>query len=159
MKHRPIGNTGMLTSVLSFGFWATYGVKDELKDSAGVEHAKELLTIARKAGVNLYDNAEVYGETVGDAETIMGEAIAQLSKEDPELWRRSDILVTTKIFWGGKGLNEKGLSRKHIQEGLTKSLERLQMGEWDRLWLSLANFSSLDYCTLVSTLEEGKPVH
>jgi voltage-dependent potassium channel beta subunit len=49
-----------------------------------------------------------------------------LAKEDPELWRRSDVVITTKLFWGGKGLNEKGLSRKHIIEGMDKSLKRLQ---------------------------------
>lgn len=56
----------------------------------------------------------------------MGAAISQLREEDPEKWRRSDLVITTKIFWGGSGYNEKGLSRKHIREGLDKSLERLQ---------------------------------
>ena len=30
----------------------------------------------------------------------------------------SDIIITTKLFWGGKGLNERGLSKKHIMEGI-----------------------------------------
>lgn len=33
-------------------------------------------------------------------------------------WKRSDYVISTKIFWGGKGVNDKGLSRKHIVEGL-----------------------------------------
>ena len=57
----------------------------------------------------------------------MGEALAQLADAHPELWRRSDILVTTKIFWGGDGVNEKGLSRKHVLEGIDHALERLQL--------------------------------
>ena len=32
-------------------------------------------------------------------------------------WKRSDVVVSTKIFWGGSGPNDKGLSRKHIIEG------------------------------------------
>jgi voltage-dependent potassium channel beta subunit len=63
----------------------------------------------------------------GEAERIMGEAIAQLRQEDPVTWRRSDLIITTKIFWGGDGVNEEGLSRKHIREGIDASLTRLQM--------------------------------
>jgi voltage-dependent potassium channel beta subunit len=74
----------------------------------------------------LFDNAEVYGNPRGEAERIMGEAMSQLRRENPENWKRSDILVTTKIFWGGDGVNEKGLSRKHISEGMTAALKRLQ---------------------------------
>eukprot|EP00811_Abedinium_folium_P001828 NODE_11675_length_1271_cov_12.799825.p1 GENE.NODE_11675_length_1271_cov_12.799825~~NODE_11675_length_1271_cov_12.799825.p1 ORF type:complete len:397 (+),score=89.49 NODE_11675_length_1271_cov_12.799825:169-1191(+) len=88
--------------------------------------AKECLKVARDAGINLFDNAETYGTSVGLAEEIMGEAIAALRAEDPDKWRRSDILITTKIFWGGNGVNECGLSVKHIREGLSASLKRLR---------------------------------
>ena len=77
--------------------------------------------------MNLFDNAETYGEPVGAAEVIMGTAIKELQAEDAVLWRRSDLVLTTKIFWGGDGVNELGLSRKHLNEGLTASLERLQL--------------------------------
>ena len=50
----------------------------------------------------------------------------RLQQESPELWRRSELVLTTKIFWGGTGVNERGLSRKHMREGLLASLERLQ---------------------------------
>lgn len=42
-------------------------------------------------------------------------------------WKRSDFVLSTKVFWGGKGPNDRGLSRKHIIEGLTASLSRLQL--------------------------------
>jgi voltage-dependent potassium channel beta subunit len=42
-------------------------------------------------------------------------------------WDRTDLVVSTKIFWGGDGPNDCGLSRKHIVEGTKASLERLQM--------------------------------
>ena len=77
--------------------------------------------------MNLFDNAETYGQPQGEAERVMGEAISRLQQADPSLWRRSELIVTTKIFWGGSGVNEVGLSRKHIMEGMNASLDRLQM--------------------------------
>ncbi len=127
MYYRMLGNTGLQASVLSYGFWATYGVKDGLTEDEGIAMAKRCLSIARKAGVNLFDNSEAYGEPMGEAERIMGEALTQLEEEDPEAWRRSDLLITTKVFWGGRGVNECGLSRKHIMEGLDAGLDRLQL--------------------------------
>uniref|UniRef100_A0A8C8SUV1 Potassium voltage-gated channel subfamily A regulatory beta subunit 3 n=1 Tax=Pelusios castaneus TaxID=367368 RepID=A0A8C8SUV1_9SAUR len=71
--------------------------------------AENVLTIAYENGVNLFDTAEVY-------------ASASLSSS-----RRSSYVVTTKIYWGGQAETERGLSRKHIIEGLRGSLDRLQM--------------------------------
>ncbi len=127
MPHRMLGGTGLQVSVLSYGFWATFGAKEGLSDEAGIQQAMACLKTARAHGVNLFDNAEVYGSPRGEAERIMGEAIARLAQDDPNAWRRSDILVTTKIFWGGDGVNEKGLSRKHIIEGAVDALDRLQV--------------------------------
>ena len=87
MAYRMLGNTGLQVSVLSYGFWATFGVKDGLTGDAGVERAKDCLRVAREAGVNLFDNAEVYGNPRGAAEAVMGEAIAQLAAEAPEAWK------------------------------------------------------------------------
>jgi len=86
-----------------------------------------VLRICRKAGINFFDNAEAYGKEQGDAEIIMGKAMKTLKEEDPKAWRRSEIVVSTKLFWGPGGVNCKGLSRKHIMEGITASLERLQL--------------------------------
>ena len=127
MFYRMLGNTGLQVSVLSYGFWATFGVKEGLNDEEGIAMAKKCLHTARKGGVNLFDNAEVYGSPRGEAERIMGEAMAQLRAEDPQLWRRLDVIITTKIFWGGDGVNEKGLSRKHIYEGIDAACSRLQV--------------------------------
>merc|ERR550532_302078 len=88
--------------------------------------AKQCLTVARDSGINLFDNAEAYGTPKGAAEAIMGQAIEELRKEDPVKWRRSDILISTKIFWGGDGVNENGLSRKHIIEGVDAAIKRLR---------------------------------
>mmetsp|Transcript_16105 Transcript_16105/g.20636 ORF Transcript_16105/g.20636 Transcript_16105/m.20636 type:complete len:281 (-) Transcript_16105:434-1276(-) len=64
----------------------------------------------------------------------MGAAIAELMEEDPESWRRSDLVITTKIFWGGDGVNEKGLSKKHIMEGVENSLKNLKLSYVDLLF-------------------------
>ena len=97
MYYRMLGNTGLQVSVLAYGFWATFGAKDDLTDQQGIDMAKKCLLLARDNGVNLFDNAETYGNPVGEAERIMGEALRQLREEDPSKWRRSDILVTTKV--------------------------------------------------------------
>jgi voltage-dependent potassium channel beta subunit len=103
-------------------------------DQEGIEMAKKILTIARNGGINLFDNAETYGNPVGEAERIFGHAYKQLREESPDLWRRSDVLITTKLFWGGNGLNERGLSRKHIREGMNASLQRLQLDYVDLIY-------------------------
>ena len=43
MYYRMMGNTGVQVSVLSYGFWATYGIKDRLSGKEGVKTAKELM--------------------------------------------------------------------------------------------------------------------
>ena len=85
-------------SLSHIGFWATFGVKDDLTDQQGIDVAKDCLRVARNAGVNLFDNAEAYGNPNGEAERIMGEAIKQLHEEDPVKWRRSDLIITTKVI-------------------------------------------------------------
>jgi len=121
MEYRLLGGTGLKISTLSFGFWATFGVKE------GVERCVSVMRICRNAGVNFFDNAEAYGTKCGDAEIIMGQSLQILKKEDAIKWRRSDIVISTKIFFGGSGQNEKGLSRKHVVEGIKACLERLQL--------------------------------
>ena len=58
----------------------------------------------------------------------MGQAIRELG------WKRSDLVISTKIFWGGPGPNDKGLSRKHIVEGTKASLKRLDTDYVDILY-------------------------
>lgn len=112
MEYRYLGSTGLQVSALSFGAWVTFGGQlDE-------EQALAIMETAIQGGVNFFDNAEAYGR--GQAETIMGHVIKRAG------WKRSDLVLSTKIFWGGTGPNDRGLSRKHILEGLEASLARLQ---------------------------------
>lgn len=111
MKYRFLGNSGLKVSELSFGSWVTFG------SQVDIDKAVKLMTIAYDAGVNFFDNAEVYND--GDAEMIMGEVIKKTG------WKQHDLVLSTKIFWGGDGPNLQGLSRKHIIEGMDASLKRM----------------------------------
>jgi len=113
MEYRFLGKSGLKVSALSLGAWVTYG------GQVGEEIATECMQAAYEAGVNFFDNAEAYAG--GRAETVMGNVIKKAG------WKRSDLVVSTKIFWGGKGPNDNGLSRKHLLEGVDASLKRLQM--------------------------------
>ncbi|XP_072223092.1 voltage-gated potassium channel subunit beta-2-like [Leuresthes tenuis] len=113
MIYRNLGKSGLRVSCLGLGTWVTFGgqITDEV--------AEELMTFAYENGINLFDTAEVYNS--GKAEVVLGSIIKKKG------WRRSSLVITTKIFWGGKAEMERGLSRKHIIEGLRASLDRLQL--------------------------------
>ncbi|KAM9834706.1 voltage-gated potassium channel subunit beta-2-like isoform 1-T1 [Syngnathus typhle] len=113
MPYRYLGKTGLRVSCLGLGTWVTFGsqISDEMADS--------LMTLAYDNGINLFDTAEIYAS--GRAETTLGNILEKKS------WRRSSYVVTTKIYWGGQAETERGLSRKHIIEGLRGSLARLKL--------------------------------
>jgi len=95
-----------------------------------------MMKLAFEHGVNFFDNAEAYGG--GLAETNMGAAIA--TGIAASTWSREDLVITTKIFFGAKGLvaeagpNDQGLGRKHIVEGTKASLKRLGLDYVDVLF-------------------------
>jgi voltage-dependent potassium channel beta subunit len=120
MEYRYLGNSGLQVSTLSLGAWVTYG------GQVGEEVAFQCMDTAVKAGVNFFDNAEAYAH--GEAETVMGKVIKKAG------WKRSDLVISTKIFWGGRGPNDTGLSRKHVIEGTIASLERMQLDYVDLLF-------------------------
>ncbi|PSQ72768.1 MAG: aldo/keto reductase, partial [Bacteroidetes bacterium QH_6_64_77] len=113
MKYRTLGASGLKVSALSYGSWVTFG------DQVDTERAAECMQVAYDHGVNFFDNAEAYSD--GQSERMMGEIIRENG------WDRTDLVVSTKIFWGGEGPNDRGLSRKHVVEGTMAALERLQM--------------------------------
>ena len=119
MNYRRLGRSGLKVSELSFGSWVTYG--NQLGESA----ARECMAAAFDAGVNFFDNAEVYAK--GNAESIMGEALKRLG------WRRSSYIVSTKFFWGlNDGPNERNtLNRKYLLQAIDGSLKRLQLDHVD----------------------------
>lgn len=119
MNYRRLGRAGLQVSELSFGSWVTYGAQ------TNVDAAVELMKAAYEAGVNFFDNAEVYAR--GQSEEIMGAALKRLG------WRRSSYLVSTKFYWGlNPGPNERNtLNRKYLLEAIDGSLARLQLDHVD----------------------------
>ena len=122
MNYRRLGRSGLKVSELSFGSWVTYG--NQLGEAA----ARECMAAAFDAGVNFFDNAEVYAK--GNAESIMGEALKRLG------WRRSSYIVSTKFFWGlNDGPNERNtLNRKYLLQAIDGSLKRLQLDYVDLVY-------------------------
>ncbi len=120
MEYRRLGRSGLKVSAISLGAWVTYG------SQVGEDVAYACMTEAFERGVNFFDNAEAYAS--GKAEAIMGNVIRRAG------WKRSDVVISTKLFWGGKGPNDKGLSRKRIVEGTERSLARLQLDYVDLLF-------------------------
>ncbi len=125
MEYRYLGKSGLQVSALSLGAWVTYG------GQVGEEIALECMQAAIDVGVNFFDNAEAYAE--GKAETVMGKVIKKAG------WKRSDLVISTKIFWGGRGPNDIGLSRKHVIEGALAALDRLQLDYVDLIFCHRAD--------------------
>ncbi len=110
MIYRRMGRSGLKLSVFSIGSWVTYGSQ---VDAGGT---RACLLAAIEGGVNFIDNAEAYAQ--GQAEVAVGKVVAEL--------RRDSLVLSSKVFWGGDGPNETGLSRKHVTEACHAALRRLQ---------------------------------
>ena len=118
MQYNKLGKAGIRLSELSFGSWITFGKQ------LGLDEVKKLMHTAFDYGVNFFDTAEGYAH--GEAESLFGAAIKE--------FRREDLVLSTKIFWGGTGPNDTGLSYKHLLEGTKNSLRRLQTDYVDLLF-------------------------
>lgn len=124
MEYRFLGRTGLQVSALSLGGWLTYG------GHVDEEATFACMKAAHECGVNFFDCAEAYAG--GESERVMGAAIKKFG------WKRNDLVISTKIYWGGHNgdnpVNNKGLSRKHIVEGMAASLERLDLAYVDLIY-------------------------
>jgi len=124
MNYRQMGKSGLRVSELCLGAM-TFGRETTETDSF------QILDRFVEAGGNFIDTADVYSE--GISEEILGRWL----KGNP----RADYVIATKVrFNMGPGTNDFGLSRKHILDGVEKSLRRLgtdyidiyQIHKWDR---------------------------
>lgn len=119
MNYRRLGKSGLKVSELSFGSWITFanqienGISDKLMD------------IAYDAGVNFFDNAEVYA--AGKSEEVMGDILKKKN------WARDTYIVSSKAFFGagGKLPTQVGLHRKHLIEACEAALKRLKVDYLD----------------------------
>jgi voltage-dependent potassium channel beta subunit len=126
MQYRRLGRAGLQVSELSLGSWVTYHNQVDTKT------ATEMLAAAFDAGINFFDNAEVYAQ--GESEVVMGQAFKALG------WNRLDYIVSSKFFWGltRDGVtttNRKDtLNRKYLMQAVDGSLKRLQLEHIDLIY-------------------------
>lgn len=119
MNYRRLGKSGLQVSELSFGSWITFA--NQIEDGT----SDRLMDIAYDAGVNFFDNAEVYA--AGKSEEVMGDILKKKG------WARDTYIVSSKAFFGagGKIPTQRGLHRKHLVEACEAALKRLQMDYLD----------------------------
>ncbi len=130
MEYRQLGDSGLRVSTVTLGTMGFGGTGwASPVGNIDVEGARRQISLARDAGVNLFDTADVYSN--GLSEEILGQALGS---------DRDEILIATKVrFPMGDGPNDAGLSRHHIIRGAEASLRRLgtdhidlyQLHEWD----------------------------
>ncbi len=116
MQHVNLGRCGLRVSRIclgAFGFgdpgWQAW-VLDEARARPVIRRAIEL-------GINFFDTADFYSN--GESETVLGRALGEVS-------RREEVVVCTKAFHPtGPGVNERGLSRRHLFHAIDRSLSKL----------------------------------
>jgi voltage-dependent potassium channel beta subunit len=114
MEYRRVGKSGLKVSELSFGSWVTFG------SQVDIDKAVDCMAAAYDAGVNFFDNAEVYNK--GKSELVMGAALKKLG------WERDSYILSSKVMWGAKENpkpTQMGLSRKHLVEACYQACERM----------------------------------
>ncbi len=126
MQYRRLGRAGLQVSELSLGSWVTY------HNQVDTKAAIEMLAAAFDAGINFFDNAEVYAQ--GESEVVMGQAFKALG------WNRLDYIVSSKFFWGLQRdgvttTNRKDtLNRKYLMQAVDGSLKRMQLEHLDLIY-------------------------
>ncbi|WP_433468424.1 aldo/keto reductase family protein [Spirillospora sp. CA-128828] len=110
MEFRNLGRSGLKISEIAYGNWLTHG--SQVEEDA----ARACVRTALDEGITTFDTADVYAGT--RAEEVLGRAL--------EGQRREGLEIFTKVYWPtGPGVNDRGLSRKHIFQSIHGSLRRL----------------------------------
>jgi len=113
MRYRPLGNSGLLVSVVGLGC-NNFGSRVDLNGTRAVVDA------AIEAGINFFDTADTYGNK-GGSETLLGHVLRS---------RRDEVVLATKFGndMGGIYSPDYGArtSRRYIRKAVEGSLSRLQ---------------------------------
>ena len=126
MEYRRLGKSGLRVSELSYGSWVTFSFQlDKSKAKKTMKHAYD-------AGINFFDNAEVYA--AGESEKIMGAALKELGL------KRDTYTVSSKVFFGGQLVTQRGLNAKHIRDGCDAALKRLKLDYLDLFFCHRPDF-------------------
>ena len=126
MEYRRLGKSGLRVSELSYGSWVTFSFQlDKAKAKKTMKHAYD-------AGINFFDNAEVYAAC--ESEKIMGDALKELDLG------RDTYIVSSKVFFGGQAVSQRGLNTKHIRDGCDAALKRLKLDYLDLFFCHRPDF-------------------
>lgn len=108
MDYRTVGRTGVKVSPLCFGTMSFGDTADEAESG-------RLFRAVRGAGITFFDCADVYAG--GRSEEILGRLVRG---------ERDALILTSKAFGRtGEGVNDRGLSRRHLTRAVEASLKRL----------------------------------
>ena len=140
MEYVRLGSTGLKVSRLCLGCM-TFGSSKWRSWVLDEADAMPFFRKAVEAGVNFFDTADVYSQ--GESERVTGKALKEYAK-------RHEVVIATKVNGPmGADANNRGLSRKHILDGIDRSLARLGVD-----YVDLYQIHRFDYETPIEeTLE------
>ena len=140
MDHVRLGKTGLKVSRLCLGCMS-FGSSKWRSWVLDAPDARPFIEKALEGGINFFDTADVYSQ--GESEKVVGQALKDFAK-------RHEVVIATKVNGPmGKDANNRGLSRKHIMDGIDRSLTRLQTD-----YVDLYQIHRFDYETPIEeTLE------
>ncbi len=118
MEYVNLGSTGVKVSRICLGCMS---LGNDSPWKLELNQARPLVKRAIDLGINFFDTANIYSH--GRSEEITGECLKDY---------RNDVIVATKVYYEmGEGPNDRGLSRRHIQQQIRASLKRLNMSNVD----------------------------
>ncbi len=130
MEFINLGKTGLKVSRICLGMM-TYGSPAWRDWVLGEADSRPIVKRAFDLGINFFDTADMY--SLGVSEEVTGKLLKEFA-------RREDYVLATKVYMPmSAGVNDRGLSRKHIMEAIDNSLRRLgsdyvdlyQIHRWD----------------------------
>lgn len=119
MQYVNLGQAGLKVSRICLGMMS-YGDTAWREWTLSEDDGRPIIRRAAELGVNFYDTADVYSN--GVSEVVTGRLLKEVFRS------RDEYVVATKVFNPmGEKPNQRGLSRKHILEGVDASLRRLKL--------------------------------
>lgn len=129
MRYRPLGESGLVVSVVGLG-------TNNFGSRIGLDETRAVVDAAVDAGITLVDTADTYGNR-GGSEALLGDVLKG---------RRDQVILATKFGmdmggangpdWGARG------SRRYIRRAVEGSLDRLQTD-----WIDLYQYHAPDGVT------------
>jgi aryl-alcohol dehydrogenase-like predicted oxidoreductase len=141
VKFTSLGRSGLKVSRLCLGCMS-YGSSAWRPWVLDEEGARPFFRKAIEAGINFFDTADIYSG--GQSEIVTGKLLKEFASRD-------SYVLATKVGLDMSGKpNGKGLSRKHVAEGIDQSLKRLNTD-----YVDLYQIHRLDRETPMEEICEG----